>query len=45
MSEEMRPRLIAEIERAIDELLEATDLPAERKALVLRELLAIAVEE
>jgi len=45
MSEERRDALIAEIERKLDLFLSDPEVSEERKAEVVRELLAIAIGE
>jgi hypothetical protein len=45
MSEERREALIAEIERKLDLFLSDPEVSEERKAEVVRELLAIAIGE
>ena len=45
MSEEMRLRLIAELNQAIDQFVDSIEFSDERKVQVLRELLVMAVEE
>lgn len=45
MSEEERLRLIAEIEKKIREFVDSKEIPNERKSEILRELLAVALEE
>jgi hypothetical protein len=45
MSEEERLRLIAEIEKKIHEFVDSKEISNERKSEILRELLAVALEE